>query len=122
VTLENQIAYAQAHLDGATVIRQPDGIYVIRWPFEPGAPWNPSTLTMIVLVPPLFPSQAPSGFDTLGSVARPGTAIGGVGMRQMGDEQWMHFCWNPSGALDYTLEDAIWRFAKFAESRFLSPQ
>ncbi len=122
MTLEEQIAHAEAHLEGATVSRQPDGIYVIRWPFELGAPWEPGTTTLILMVPPLFPAQAPSGFDTLGPVTRSGVGAGGTGVRQMGDEQWMHWCWNPNGTLDYTTEDGIWRFAKFAESRFLTLQ
>lgn len=120
--IEEQIAYASAQLEGAVVRRQADGVWAVRWLFELPAPWAPSLGTLILLVPPQFPAQAPSGFDFLGGVTRGGTGAGGTGLRQVGEEQWTHFCWNPNGTIDYTAEDAIWRCAKFAESRFLIAQ
>jgi hypothetical protein len=120
--IEEQIAYVRAHLDGAEVVRQPDGICAIRWPFNLPSPWSPTLATLVLLLPPQFPAQAPSGFDIVGTASRAGASAGGTGLRQVGNEQWTHFCWNPNGAIDYTGDDAIWRCAKFAESRFLVQQ
>jgi hypothetical protein len=121
-SLELQVEYVRAHLGGATVARQADGVTVIRWPLDLQAPWTPTSATLIVLLPPLYPAQAPSGFDSLGPITLAGAGVGGTGLRQVGPEQWSHYCWNPAGALDYTAEDGVWRFAKFAESRFLQLQ
>jgi len=112
----------RAHREGATAVRQADGVWAVRWPFELPEPWSPSSATLVLLVPPQFPAQAPSGFDIVGGVTRAGAGAGGSGVRQMGDEQWTHLCWNPQGAIDYTADDALWRCIKFAESRFLVAQ
>lgn len=122
MTLEEQVRYAADLLADATFSRQEDRAYQLRWSLGLGQPWSPSLVTAVIQLPPLFPAQAPSGFDTVGAISRAGSAPGGTGMRQVGQEIWMHFCWNPSGAIDYTREDAVWRFAKFAESRFLTLQ
>src|SRR5207302_8500508 len=102
---EAQVAYTKARLDGAQVAKQPDGIWSLRWPFELPQPWWPTAVTLVLLIPPQFPAQAPSGFDIVGPVSRAGAPGAGAGLRQVGTEQWTHFCWNVNGTIDYTAED-----------------
>lgn len=117
-----QVEYARARLAEAEVARQDDGIYLVRWSARVPDLWSPTEMRLIVLFPPMFPAQAPSGFDAVGTATLRGAMPGGGGMRSIGGESCTHFCWNPQGKVDYTSEDAVWRFAKFAESRFLTLQ
>ena len=114
--------YAAEHLHNGGYVKQPDGIFALRWDASLPENWSPSSATLIVLVPPLFPAQAPSGFDAVGDVRVNGAPAGGAGGRPIGQESCTHFCWNPAGAIDYRAVDGIWRFAKFSETRFLTRQ
>lgn len=121
-TVDEQLSFAKARLPRSSLSQQSDGIYVLRWDLVLVAPWSPSITTMVVLVPPMFPAQAPSGFDAVGDVRLNGASPAGAGLREIGQDRCTHFCWNPAGAIDYTTEDAIWRFAKFSETRFMNLQ
>lgn len=120
--LEAQLEYVRQRLP-ANVTRERDGLWYVVWSHEVPPPWQPSTIQMIVQLPPTFPAQAPSGFDVVMPIAvASGGGLGGTGQRQILERNCLHFCWNPNGGLDYTDESGIWRFAKFAETRFLLPQ
>ena len=120
--LEAQLALAAQQLPGASVSNQSDGMHALRWRAQLTAPWSPEEVDLLVLVPPQYPAQAPSGFDAVGQVTLKGANAGGAGARTIAGESLTHFCWNPAGAIDYTAEDGIWRFAKFSQSRFLTLQ
>lgn len=116
------IAHAVSQLPNASAARQPDGMHLLRWAAQLPTAWTPDRVELVVLFPPLFPAQAPSGFDLVGEVRMKGAVPGGTGMREVAGLHCMHFCWNPAGAIDYAAEDAAWRFAKFSETRFLQLQ
>jgi hypothetical protein len=120
--VQDQLRYAVAHLPGATIVPQPDGMIALRWYAALPDGWAPAQATLIMLVPPLFPAQAPSGFDAVGEVRLNGGGAGGAGRRTLAEEACTHFCWNPAGTINYAAEDGVWRFAKFAETRFLTRQ
>jgi hypothetical protein len=120
--VQEQLRYALEHLPNATTVAQPDGMIALRWEAMLPESWTPEKATLIVLVPPLFPAQAPSGFDAVGDVRLSGAAVGGAGARPIGSETCTHFCWNPASAINYVAEDGLWRFAKFSETRFLTRQ
>lgn len=122
LSLEEQLACAAERLPSASVAPQPDGMRLVRWRAWLGSPWSPEEVDLIVLVPPQFPAQAPSGFDAVGQVTLNGAAPGGSGQRQVAGHQCTHFCWNPAASIDYTAADAVWRFAKFSETRFRTLQ
>lgn len=117
-SLEEQLEYAVAHLPGAKLATQPDGMRALRWTTTLSAPWTPSEVELLVLVPPTYPAQAPSGFDLRGAVSVNGAVPAGVGSRDVLGVQHQHFCWNPAGEIRYTEIDGIWRFAQFCERRF----
>jgi hypothetical protein len=120
--LDAQLAYAAERLPSASVARQPDGIHALRWRTRLAGPWSPSEVDLIVLLPPQYPAQAPSGFDAVGDLKVNGGGVGGAGAREIVGEKCTHLCWNPAGAIDYTADDGVWRFAKFSETRFLTLQ
>jgi hypothetical protein len=120
--VQEQLRYALKYLPNATAVTQPDGIIALRWDAVLPESWTPEQATLIVLVPPLFPAQAPSGFDAVGAVRLNGAAVGGAGARPIGQDACTHFCWNPAGTIDYAAHDGLWRFAKFSETRFLTRQ
>lgn len=96
---------------------QDDGTIIVRWRGRRNGPWTPRELEYLVVVPPLYPAQAPSGFDVAGPVKVNGLAPAGSGLRELAGTQATHFCWNPAGTIDYAAPDGLWRFAKFAETR-----
>jgi hypothetical protein len=117
--LEAQLAFAAERLEGASVDALEDGSRLLRWRLEAPAAWAPQAIELLVQAPPLYPAQAPAGFDAVGAVTRAGAQPGGTGPREVGGVAATHFCWNPQDAIDYTGSDGLWRFAKFSETRFL---
>jgi hypothetical protein len=90
----------------------------LRWTIPLTAPWAPAEVELLVLVPPTYPAQAPSGFDVRGAATVNGGPPSGVGGRDVAGAPHQHYCWNPSGAIAYSDLDGIWRFAQFSERRF----
>jgi hypothetical protein len=119
VELETQLAYALEKLEGAGVIALDDGSKLLRWRLEVPGEWAPRAVELALQAPPLYPAQAPSGFDVVGPITFRGSTPSGTGAREVGGFSATHFCWNPAGEIDYTTADGLWRFAKFSESRFL---
>jgi len=117
VTLEDQLRYAREHLLETTV-GVLDGMRTLAWKVTVGEHWSPQALQLVVMIPPAYPAQAPSGFDVVGSVSVHGANPAGAGQRNVGGDVWIHFCWNPSGQIPYGSVDGIWKFAKFCEARF----
>lgn len=113
-----QLAYAKKHLSGASLSQEPDGRALLRWRSDVGPRWAPENLELLLEVPSLYPAQAPSGFDVVGSANVDGRLPSGTGGREINGVPLLHFCWNPAGAIAYPEEDGLWRFAKFAETRF----
>jgi len=120
VDLGSQLDFVRKHLDGSTVQALADGSSMIRWSASPGgAGWTAGPLELFIVAPPLYPAQAPSGFDAVGQVVFRGSQPQGSGPREFEGLNATHFCWNAAGEIDYTAEDGLWRFAKFSETRFI---
>lgn len=117
-TLEEQLEYAVTNLRGASVTTQPDGMRAVRWIAQLPAPWTPGEAELLVLVPPAYPAQAPSGFDVRDAASVNGNVPAGTGGRDVNGTVHQHYCWNPQSAIDYNEVDGIWRFAQFSERRF----
>lgn len=120
--IPTQIADAAALLPGGSAARQADGMLLLRWATRVASPWSPDRVELVVLFPPAYPAQAPSGFDAVGDVRLNGAAPAGSGRRDIAGQSCTHFCWGPAGTIDYTAPDGAWRFAKFSETRFLTLQ
>lgn len=114
-----QLTYATQRLPNGAVSTGPDGLPMLRWRGHLPAGWSPREIDLLIVVPPAYPAQAPAGFDVADGVTLGETSPGGAGVRDLGGAPALHFCWNPSGQIDYTALDGLWRFAKFAETRFL---
>jgi hypothetical protein len=120
--VEAQLRYARTHLP-AEVQRGDDGLWYLTWRYSTPEWWRPASVELVLQLPPAYPAQAPSGFDAVLPIApESGAAMGGSGARPLLERACLHFCWNPQGAIDYAVEDGVWRFAKFAETRFLERQ
>jgi hypothetical protein len=117
-TLEEQLAYAAAHLQSARVSVQADGVRALRWSAQLPPGWSTEDAELLVLVPPAYPAQAPSGFDLRGAASVGGNVPGGAGARDVDGVAHQHYCWNPQSTIDYTALDGVWRFAQFSERRF----
>jgi hypothetical protein len=117
--LATQLEFVREHLDGSTVAVLADGSTMIRWPTSPGPDWTIGPLELFIVAPPLYPAQAPSGFDAVGQIVFRGSPPPGSGPREFEGLNATHFCWNASGEIDYAAEDGLWRFAKFSETRFI---
>lgn len=79
--------------------------------------WNKQKTDILVCLPQGFPTSKPNGFEAdidlkLGNGNPP---QGGSPINVNGN-QWLHFCWQPQ-QWDHSKE-TIWRYLKFAESRF----
>ena len=116
----DQLAHAAKRLLEGRVEPQDDGTSILRWRTTLPEAWFPREVELLVVVPPAYPAQAPSGFDAFGQVMQNGALPAGTGGRTLGQQDCLHFCWNASGQIDYTAPDGLWRFAKFSESRFLA--
>lgn len=119
-SLETQLEYAAGGLLEGEHVPQPDGTYLLRWRTTLPPGWEPPETRLMIVVPPAYPAQAPSGFDTIGALTQNGATPGGSGARDLAGMSCMHFCWNPAGTIDYSAADGLWRFAKFSEKRFLA--
>jgi hypothetical protein len=113
-----QLAYATERLPSSSVTTGPDGLPILRWRGHLPEGWSSRELDLLIVVPPAYPAQAPAGFDVAGGVTLGETSPSGTGVRDLGGAPALHFCWNPSSQIDYTALDGLWRFAKFAETRF----
>lgn len=118
--VSEQLRVAAERLASARVEPAPDGTQIVRWAARLPAPWTPDQVELFVTVPPMYPAQAPSGFDVVGSVSAAGQPPSGAGPRDVNGMTCQHFCWNPAGQVDYIDVEGLWRFAKFSESRFLT--
>ncbi|HEY4266861.1 MAG TPA: hypothetical protein VGM94_01595 [Galbitalea sp.] len=116
--LADQVKFALDHLPEAESVVMPDGRVVLRWHAEAPESWQPNALQLALEVPPLYPAQAPSGFDVVGPIVLSGAPPAGSGARNLDGAAMTHFCWNPASAITYTTEDGLWRFARFSETRF----
>lgn len=114
-----QLAYASERLPNAAVSAGSDGLPILRWRSHLSEGWSPREIDLLIVIPPAYPAQAPAGFDVAGGVALGEASPSGSGARDLGGAPALHFCWNPSGQIDYAALDGLWRFAKFAETRFL---
>jgi hypothetical protein len=117
--IATQLDFVRSHLDGSTVAALADGSTMIRWTASPGPDWGAGRRELFIVAPPLYPAQAPSGFDAVGQLLFRGAQPPGSGPREFEGLSATHFCWNASGEIDYTDEDGLWRFAKFSETRFI---
>jgi hypothetical protein len=115
---DRQIQFASDHLPGGTSETKVDGRVILRWAAEAPEGWEPGHLDLLIEVPPMYPAQAPSGFDASGLVRRAGGQPAGAGQRDLDGIQVTHFCWNPAGEIKYADEDGLWRYARFSETRF----
>lgn len=113
-----QLAFATKRLPEGEYEEAPDGSAVVRWTVQAPDGWSPGIVSMVVVVPPAYPQQAPSGFDAVGPVTKAGDVLAGAGSNTVAGGATTHFCWSPAGAIDYSARDGLWRFAKFAEQRF----
>lgn len=114
-----QLAYLAEQLTNASQEDAPDGSSIVRWTAQLSEGWSPASVSLLLLVPPAYPQQAPSGFDAVGPVVQVGGgAPAGSGSNTVAGSATTHFCWNPAGAIDYASREGLWRFAKFAEQRF----
>jgi hypothetical protein len=115
---DEQLAYAHQRLPRAKLETGGDGLPLLRWQTQLREPWTVGEAELVIVVPPAYPAQAPSGFDLVGAVDVAGMAPAGSGPRDLAGASCVHFCWSPAGRIDYTNFDGLWRFAKFSETRF----
>lgn len=113
-----QLAFATKQLPDGEYEEASDGSALMRWTAQLPDGWSPGVASLVVVVPPVYPQQAPAGFDAVGPIAKAGDVLAGAGSNTVAGGATTHFCWNPAGAIDYAARDGLWRFAKFAEQRF----
>lgn len=119
--LAEQLRVAETRLPACRIESGSDGTHLVYWHARLPNSWAPDAVELFITVPPAYPAQAPSGFDVVGTVTRTtGEPPSGSGSRELSGRTCQHYCWNPSGAIEYTDLAGLWLFAKFSESRFLT--
>ena len=102
--------------------KQPNGSIHIEIPNVPLPEWwNQSTTRLLIVLQPDYPNSRPTFFaePTIRLKAN-NNPPAGSGLAAIEEKQWMSFCWNPS-SWDLSRE-SLWKFVKFAQSRFLLQQ
>jgi Prokaryotic E2 family E/Multiubiquitin len=96
---------------------QPDGsLHVLVGPLPLPSGWFPASGRILVVVPPGYPSQRPSGFFSEPGILAGGGPPRGSGANQLAGETWTLFCWNPAN-WDPT-KDTLWKYVKLMAERF----
>ena len=101
------------------VTNQHDGFIRVLVPQLPiAAGWNRSTLRVLVLLPPGFPTAKPNGFEADSSLRLDDGRVPsqGYGVQQIGAESWAHYCWQPQTWI--ADRETLWRYLKFIQRRF----
>jgi hypothetical protein len=87
----------------------------------PGKGWSPATTSIVVPVPPGYPTAKPANFFVAPGLTRNGGAVGGMGGAQAVGTvpgSWCSMCWGPVAEGRTTLLSCV----RFAVSRFQEAQ
>ena len=96
---------------------QPDGsLHVLVGPLPLPAGWSPASGRILVVVPPGYPAQRPSGFFSEPGILAGGGQPRGSGANQLVGETWTFFCWNPANW--DPAKDTLWKYIKLMAERF----
>jgi hypothetical protein len=96
---------------------QPDGtLHLLIGPLVLPTGWSTSEARILILIPPGYPEQRPSGFLSEPGLLAHGAQPKGSGLNQLGGETWTYFCWNP--ATWNTSTDGLWKYIKLMAERF----
>lgn len=99
----------QPQLDGSVVL--------VVGPVTLPAGWAQGTSRIVLVIPPGYPDQRPTGFFADGGLALVGgTTPKCAGQAQIAGEQLTSFCWNP--AVWDPSKDGLWKYAKLMAERF----
>lgn len=116
--LEPEFDKLRGEFENVDVRPQPDGsIHVVVSPVPLPGGWSMSATRILVLIPPGYPDQRPSGFFAEhGLTLSQGTQPKGSGVNQVAGEPWMYFCWHP--ATWNPTADTLWKYVKLMTERF----
>jgi E2/UBC family protein E len=96
---------------------QVDGtLHVVIGPIRLPTGWSRPDGRILIVVPPGYPEQRPTGFFTETGLLAHGAQPRGSGLNQVGGEAWTYFCWNP--ATWNVATDGLWKYIKVMAERF----
>ena len=116
--VKKQIEKARDHFPGIQYEVKTSGAIHVEVPDLPlPRGWNTEKTRILIILPAGYPANKPNGFEAESNLKlADGRMPGGGSENKIRDESWLHFCWNPQ-KWDSSL-DSLWKYIKFAESRF----
>jgi hypothetical protein len=118
-SVEEQIAELQLRFPEATITHNADGSFFVNvknLPLPEG--WNKQSTSLLLQVPPAYPTARPNGFDTDADLRlQNGSIPAGTGGSNHLGQPWLHFCWQPNQPWDNN-RDSLWKHIAFALRRF----
>lgn len=116
--VREQIEKAKNHYPGLIYEFEPTGAIHLEVPevaLPPG--WNSGKTRILIILPEGYPTNKPNGFEADANLRLAGGGMpAGGSKKEIENKSWIHFCWNPERW--YSSLEALWKFIKFAESRF----
>jgi len=119
-SVEEQIGELQQHFPNSTIARHPDGSIFVEVPdVHLPAGWSKASTSLLLLVPPGYPTARPNGFETDPDLRlQNGDMPAGTGQSSHLARSWLHFCWQPGQPWDNN-RDSLWKHVAFAIRRFV---
>lgn len=118
--VQAQIDRVREEYPDLVVTEQPDGSVHIEIAAVPTGPtWNMPTTPLLIILPPGYPDAARPSFCAHPGLLQRGGQPAGSGVSTIAGRQWMTFCWQPAGPLDFSGREGLWKFIKFALRRFV---
>lgn len=118
--IQAQIDRVRQEYPDLVVTEQPDGSVHIEIAAVPTGPtWNMPETPLLIILPPGYPEAARPAFGAHPGLLQRGAQPAGSGVSTLAGRQWLTFCWQPSGPLDLSGPEGLWKFIKFALRRFV---
>jgi hypothetical protein len=100
------------------VVATPDGgLHIVLGSVRLPGGWSKSQTQMLIVVPPGYPEQRPSGFfaENVLTLAQ-GQQPRGTGINEIAGRPWLYFCWQPEAW--NSQRDNLWKYVKLMTERF----
>lgn len=115
--LDDQIRQVRTEFPGTTFDPASRHLRVPRV-LLPAGNWNKPSIDLLIVVPPAYPQQAITGFETDADLRlRTGAQPAGTGFQMVGAKQYMHFCWNPQAPFTGAWRSLL-EYVRFCQRRF----
>lgn len=112
------IAKLREEFGDVEITPTPDGgLHVLLASVRLPGGWSKDHTQMLIVVPPGYPEQRPSGFFAENTLTlAEGGQPRGTGINEITGRQWLYFCWQPEAWSPQ--RDTLWKYVKLMTERF----